>query len=129
MGFDPKAKEAKNIVGRYESSGKGGDRSGSIELDEWAQLVSEFRRLQDRELADLRRDLRDLAELRAQLELAERAKAFPPDVRAIFERYDRNRNGRLEHSELREALRAFGTKEGRGLEVPRRNPMWCWLQP
>ena len=108
MGFDPKAKEAKNIVGRYESSGKGGDRSGSIELDEWAQLVSEFRRLQDRELADLRRDLRDLAELRAQLELAERAKAFPPDVRAIFERYDGDRNGRLDYKEVRVALAAFG---------------------
>ena len=89
MGFDPKANEAKNIVGRYESSGKGGDRSGSMELDEWAQLVSEFRRLQDRELA-------------------ERAKAFPPDVRAIFERYDGDRNGRLDYKEVRVALAAFG---------------------
>jgi len=76
MGFDPTAKEAKSIVARYDK-----DRSGSMELDEWAQLVSEFRRLQDRELADLRRDLSNLAELRSQLELAERAKAFPPDVR------------------------------------------------
>ena len=52
-----------------------------MELDEWAQLVGEFRRLQDRELADLRRDLNQVSELRSQLELAERAKAFPPDVR------------------------------------------------
>ena len=115
MGFDPTAKEAKSIVARYDK-----DRSGSMELDEWAQLVSEFRRLQDRELADLRRDLSNLAELRSQLELAERAKAFPPDVRLIFDKYDRNRNGRLEHAELREALRAFGTKGGDGLEVSSR---------
>jgi hypothetical protein len=94
-----------------------------MDLNEFCQLVEHLRGLW------LQAASKELAELRAQLELAERAKAFPPDVRAIFERYDRNRNGRLEHSELREALRAFGTKEGRGLEVPRRNPMWCWLQP
>ena len=41
-------------------------------------------------------------------------------MRLIFDRYDRNRNGRLEHAELREALRAFGTKGGDGLEVSSR---------
>ena len=64
-------------------------------------------------------------------------------MRAIFDRYDRNRNGRLDHAELREALKAFDSKEGRGLEVrylvitPRRdgasrshrNPRGWWLQP
>merc|ERR1719345_131402 len=64
MGFDPTAREAKSIVARFDK-----DRSGSMELDEWAQLVGEFRRLQDRELADLRRDLNQVSELRSQLEL------------------------------------------------------------
>ena len=34
-------------------------------------------------------------------------------MRLIFERYDRNHNGRLDHGELREALGAFG-KGGMG---------------
>jgi len=43
-----------------------------------------------------------------QLELAERAKAYPPDVRAVFERYDANNDSRLDYSELRIALTAYG---------------------
>ena len=44
MGFNPNAEEAKATVARYDKN-----RSGSMELDEWSQLVSDFRRLQDRE--------------------------------------------------------------------------------
>ena len=106
MGFDPSAKEAQHVVARYDR-----DRSGSLEFDEWAQLVADFRRFQERELTELRRELKGLAELREQLELARRAQAYPPDVRAIFERYDANHNGRLDHRELRTALHAFG-KDG-----------------
>ena len=40
-------------------------------------------------------------------------------MRAVFERFDRNRNNRLEHAELREALGAFDSKHGR-LEVSSR---------
>ena len=115
-----------------------------MDLAEFSQLVEHLRGLW------LQSATKEIAELRTQLELAERAKAYPPrnltqayphpdpepflltltltltltqayppDVRAVFERYDRNRNGRLEHAELREALGAFDSKHGR-LEVSSR---------
>ena len=73
-----------------------------MDLAEFSQLVEHLRGLW------LQSAAKEIAELRSQLELAERAKAYPPDVRAVFERYDANNDSRLDYSELRIALTAYG---------------------
>ena len=85
------------------------DRSGTMELDEFAKLVEHLRKLWYESAR------RESAELRAQLKKAQDELAamgtknwIPPDVRAAFERCDSNKSGKIDYGELRSALQGVG---------------------
>ena len=72
---------------------------------QFAKLVEELRKmgysLRESELSKLQSELKAL---RQRLAAAERSTHVAADIRAAFERYDRNKSGRLDHRELRAAL-------------------------
>ena len=74
------------------------DRSGLCEMGEFAALATALRATQLDELA------KELAHAQGQLQTASRV---PDDVRAVFERFDVHRSGRLDYKELRNALQAM----------------------
>ena len=85
------SREAAAKLAKYDR-----DKSGAMEIDEFALLVDELRRagyeILDAELAKLRRQLTD---------------GVPADVRAAFERFDANGSDKLDYRELRAALQAW----------------------
>ena len=104
IGIDMTMNEAASVLRQYDA-----DQSGRMEIDEFAQLVVKLRQLgyelKETELQKLREELKRLAAL---AELAERAQRVAPDIRAAFERYDKDRSGRLDHREVRAALKDIG---------------------
>ena len=104
IGIDMTMNEAASVLRQYDA-----DQSGRMEIDEFAQLVVKLRQLgyelKETELQKLREELKRLA---AVAELAERAQRVAPDIRAAFERYDKDRSGRLDHREVRAALKDIG---------------------
>ena len=97
FGLDVSHDKSKDYLSKYDR-----DRSGYMEIDEFAKLVEELRR-QGYELRDS-----ELAALRAALGMAEHHMRISPEIRQVFERFDRNRSGKLDYRELREAMRALG---------------------
>ena len=104
-GLEISEHQAAAMLQRY---GRG--RAGLMDVEEFAELVLSLRRqLLDSYAAEA-------MALREQLRLAlggkhpesSKAVGVPPDVRAAFERFDANASGKLDYTELQEALRAMG---------------------
>ena len=115
VGLDASSGGAAALVAQHERG-----RAAALELVEFSTLVEQLRAMQRStaaaELAALRGELgakeRELKALRRELEAARAAlgqsRRVPDDVRAAFERFDANRNGKLDFRELRAALAAAG---------------------
>ena len=104
-GLEISEHQAAAMLQRY---GRG--RAGLMDVEEFAELVLSLRRqLLDSYAAEA-------TALREQLRLAlggnhpesSKAVGVPADVRAAFERFDANKSGKLDYTELQEALRVMG---------------------
>ena len=95
------------------------DRAGKLELGEFWTLVHVLRRAQYQGVAAELKKLQASAK-KAEEELAElrdeegsrrgrrRGPSVPAEIQAAFDRYDANKSGKLDYSELQKALQAAG---------------------
>ena len=105
-GLDHEAKHAQSLLAEFDK-----DKSGSMELSEFDALIGALRKIDGREAGSLRAALKkneeELKAVRAELARLQKV-GVPADVRAVFERFDANRSGKLDVRELRRALEAAG---------------------
>ena len=103
LGLDVNSDDATKILARYDS-----DRNGLMDLDEFAKLVYELRRYvasqQPRPSSHQPHPTGHTEPSRKPTH----GHAISPEVRAAFQRFDRNRSGRLDYREVRTALQAMG---------------------
>lgn len=103
LGLDVNSDDATRVLARYDS-----DRNGLMELDEFARLAYELRRYVASQQPRPSSHHPNPTGYTEPSRKPTHGHAISPEVRAAFQRFDRNRSGRLDYREVRSALQAMG---------------------